>query len=825
MVLLQWLFDAVRCSHTLEDVARDGGTVLLSLDWILGASLHGVDRVRGPFPIWAGGIARLGGEMSTHPLDTEVTGSGEGSVWSVGEAQEAGVGGEMMAREEGTGRAFSAAASLVQSPDAGQMSGPFMRAATGGNRGRSDGRIPPPGIVLEPAGSRVIWRFIPIKIDSDVSGVLSLATSPLAANLWKSFSQCTRLISSMLGMALGRVLLERKKLIHVESIDLFGPQTLVEAMGGSLELVDTAKRMLEAFLRVSGFVEGAVYVNDEDRQAAELVYSNTTEEPLYPVVHFSAPDPIARAIRTQEPILGDFSGPCDCFANEGKEDRADSPLSRTTAIHGTADTGFLFDGCFSDFLKQRAIFPIVYRNRTIGVIVAIGKKSAVRSPGWSKEMQSLLRRISISLANAVLFRDAASYAMERDRRAAEFEAILQCSHDAIIVSGTDGRVSFINNRFREWFGVPIYNQIELPALLETAVMSALVEPESMTMPQVHNGRIESVFFSEDLLLTPLPGIAANSKVYSANHHLSIQQRPGLVKRSVIPVRSSSGQLLGRIESYRDLSSQIEAGRCRDDFLQLVGHELRTPLTPLYAYVQLMYKRASKNLPVGLDFVQNSMNLCQRMINIIDDFVGCSLYEPEKSLAHEEVSEMGAVGSSVSSGSPFPMEVGSDEVDLKKLVVAICNEHRCYPGRNRILTRMPQRPVRIIGDATSMSKVVHRLLDNALRFSPGGDLVEVEIQSRGGHVMLMVLDRGIGIPNGEKVSIFQRGKIASNASELRLAGFGYGLDVVKRVVSYHGGEVSVEPRPGGGSIFTVTLKNAYPRTADGNGGPHLEKKGD
>jgi CheY-like chemotaxis protein len=100
--------------------------------------------------------------------------------------------------------------------------------------------------------------------------------------------------------------------------------------------------------------------------------------------------------------------------------------------------------------------------------------------------------------------------------------------------------------------------------------------------------------------------------------------------------------------------------------------------------------------------------------------------------------------------------------------------------------------------------MENLIGNAIKYSPGGEPVEVALRTRVGGVELSVRDRGIGIPEAERAKLFGRFARASNARALGIGGTGFGLYLSKTIVELHGGRIDVESVEGHGSTFRVWI---------------------
>jgi len=118
--------------------------------------------------------------------------------------------------------------------------------------------------------------------------------------------------------------------------------------------------------------------------------------------------------------------------------------------------------------------------------------------------------------------------------------------------------------------------------------------------------------------------------------------------------------------------------------------------------------------------------------------------------------------------------------------------------------LPATPIRIRHDPQRIGQVVVNLVNNAIKFTPPGGAVAVDVAATVGGAMIEVTDTGVGIDPDELPHIFERFYRGSRANEVRSSGSGLGLAIVHSIVDMHGGTVEVESRIGAGSRFTVAL---------------------
>lgn len=115
------------------------------------------------------------------------------------------------------------------------------------------------------------------------------------------------------------------------------------------------------------------------------------------------------------------------------------------------------------------------------------------------------------------------------------------------------------------------------------------------------------------------------------------------------------------------------------------------------------------------------------------------------------------------------------------------------------------PTRLTADPAAVSRIVRNLIDNAVRHA--NSRIGIEVSNENGTAVLSVSDDGPGIPHAERSRIFERFVRLDSDRARSGGGAGLGLAIVAEVVAAHGGTVTVEDRPGGGTTMTVTLPSA------------------
>lgn len=242
-----------------------------------------------------------------------------------------------------------------------------------------------------------------------------------------------------------------------------------------------------------------------------------------------------------------------------------------------------------------------------------------------------------------------------------------------------------------------------------------------------------------------------------------------------------------VDNARLLHEANEAIRLRDDFVAMASHDMRTPLQAILANLQLATRRLARLVgSAGEDEtarqlrenLEHAEQTTDRLTVLVGDLMDVAMLR---------------------SGHALPVELS--EVSLRDLVASVAAEHAARSDEHDI--RLEDGPdVVVTTDAARVGRVVDNLIENAVKYSPGGGDVIVSVRAELGQALIDVRDKGIGVPAGETELIFEPYRRASNVTMMR--GIGLGLSGARAVVRQLGGDLQVSSRPDAGSVFTVLL---------------------
>jgi signal transduction histidine kinase len=155
-----------------------------------------------------------------------------------------------------------------------------------------------------------------------------------------------------------------------------------------------------------------------------------------------------------------------------------------------------------------------------------------------------------------------------------------------------------------------------------------------------------------------------------------------------------------------------------------------------------------------------------------------------------------------------IDLANEATDLRPLVESVLASIRLRTPEE-IELRLEQNGDRVVAvaDESKLRQVLVNLLDNAIKYSPDGGNVTVELGTGSGGVRLTVRDRGLGIPEGEHERIFEKFYRLDPALTRGVGGSGLGLFISRELVARMDGSLTVRSRPGEGAAFSVDLPAA------------------
>jgi signal transduction histidine kinase len=154
-----------------------------------------------------------------------------------------------------------------------------------------------------------------------------------------------------------------------------------------------------------------------------------------------------------------------------------------------------------------------------------------------------------------------------------------------------------------------------------------------------------------------------------------------------------------------------------------------------------------------------------------------------------------------------LELSSEKFDVRWAVQEQLDIFRPLSQGHHFVIKAAHEPLLVEGDRTRIATIVANLMDNALKYSPGGGEICITTGRLGGDVFVRIRDEGLGIAPEHKPILFTRFGRLPTEENVSIAGTGLGLFLCKEIAVRHGGNIAVKSSPGAGSEFTLTLPSA------------------
>jgi PAS domain S-box-containing protein len=276
--------------------------------------------------------------------------------------------------------------------------------------------------------------------------------------------------------------------------------------------------------------------------------------------------------------------------------------------------------------------------------------------------------------------------------------------------------------------------------------------------------------------------------------IATEPGPGSIEARTLPLEIDGRELWlsisgvkfedGVVYTFRNLTEDRALDELKSDFVATVSHELRTPLAAIYGCARTLLR---SDLRLGEEDSTRLLDVIaqesERLTRIVGDIL----------LANQ-----------IDSGR---LRLTDQEFDAAGLVRNVVAEYEAaLTGKEGISLEAvtPASAALVSGDEDRLRQVLLNLIDNAVKYSPEGGRVEIELEPRGSGLRIAVRDEGLGIPHGEQQRIFAKFYRLDPQQTRGVGGTGLGLYICRELVRRMEGRVSVSSREGEGSTFVVDL---------------------
>jgi two-component system phosphate regulon sensor histidine kinase PhoR len=341
--------------------------------------------------------------------------------------------------------------------------------------------------------------------------------------------------------------------------------------------------------------------------------------------------------------------------------------------------------------------------------------------------------------------------------------------------GVHGKATYFNRRWFEYTGVN-------PEETDAHMWRSVLHPDDL--PQMLSSREATLESGEPF------EIEYRLRAASGGYRWHLGRR--------VPVRGESGEIEFWIGTATDIDAHKRSEE-RHDLVATVSHELRTPLAAIYGSA-LTLRRSDVALELELrdKLLEVIAAEAEHLTEIVDDLLLMSQLDSGKLAVRIEPCD--------------PIEIVRQEVESARTHV---------PDHVELAFEAPSTLPSVAADPSQLRQVLSNLLDNAVKYSPEGGEISVELSSRNRHVRFAVRDAGLGVPPVERERIFEKFYRLDAGTSRRIAGTGLGLYICRELVRRVDGRIWVEHGAGAGSTFVVEIPQEQAPAKGGYGAPARE----
>lgn len=404
------------------------------------------------------------------------------------------------------------------------------------------------------------------------------------------------------------------------------------------------------------------------------------------------------------------------------------------------------------------------------------------------EIASLLFRYEGKMAIQLIARDiterkkAQTALAESEKR---FRQLADAMPQMIMTASPDGRVDYRN---RQW-----YMGVGLPETAGAEELAALLHPDD-----------------KEKTITAWWRSMKTGKPYQAEFRLTDTRKPGTYRwflGRAVPATDADGQITkwyGAVTDITDVrrtaerKKQLEAitaalkeqrkelvelGKAKDEFISLASHQLRTPATGVKQFIGMALEGYAGELTDELRlFLERAYESNERQIAIINDLLKVAQVDAGKVVLEPQ---------------------DTDVIDLINRVIH--ESSSCFQERAQTVEFQSRtKQLHVVADPARLRMVFDNIIDNASKYTPHGKSIHITALRSGGGIRISVRDEGVGIDPADIDKIFKKFSRIENPLSAHVGGSGLGLYWVEKIVSLHGGSISVESEPGKGTNFTILL---------------------
>lgn len=313
----------------------------------------------------------------------------------------------------------------------------------------------------------------------------------------------------------------------------------------------------------------------------------------------------------------------------------------------------------------------------------------------------------------------------------------------------------------------------------------LLNPAALQIPGLVNSSTPGRPIKE---ITPVAALQELLAAPYDNHQMSqeITLPNGRVYYTSLSTVTAEARPVGRVCILRDITHYKELDTLKSDFVATVSHDLRAPLTLMRGYATMLQMVGELNEQQKSYLRKINLGV-ENMTRLVNNLLDLGRIEAGVDLRLENVQYRDVVEAVVTSAQPQAVQKNIS-----------------------LVTNLPAQPVVVEGDTALLQQALFNLVENAIKYTPVGGQVRIEMTARPGSAVVMVQDTGIGVAPLDLPRLFEKFYRSGRREAYQQRGTGMGLAIVKSIAERHSGKVWVESTLGKGSSFYFEIPVHQPQ---------------
>ncbi|MDD5093458.1 MAG: PAS domain S-box protein [Dehalococcoidia bacterium] len=349
-------------------------------------------------------------------------------------------------------------------------------------------------------------------------------------------------------------------------------------------------------------------------------------------------------------------------------------------------------------------------------------------------------------------RKQAEEAQQKSER--KYRQLIETLHEGIWVIDRNSSITFVNPRLAEMFG---YTVEEMQGKHLFSFMDEQGIETARNMERLRRGIKEQ-------------------------HELAFVRKDGSrihVIMETSPMMDERGVYAGALAGVQDITERKQTERIKDEFIGMVSHEIKTPLTVIIGSLSVA---GMEGIPAeqSRELIRNAGLYAEALAGIVENLLELSRHQSDR------------------------LALQSERTEIATMTREVIGKLQTKSAVHHLTIDIPPDIPAVTVDRIRMERVLHNLVENAIKYSPKGGEVKVFARHEEAQLVIGVSDKGMGISPEDQIRLFQPFERIAAYENDTIAGLGLGLRVCRILVEAHGGRIWLESEKGKGSTFFFTV---------------------